>query len=130
MSLQTLIDYPSHLLEKGVYKNFKYIVAHNGLGFRCGYVKLDWGHPWYRSDDVDDCICHGGITYSDDDTIAGWWIGFDCCHYTDMIDFDLPGEHKILKDIMGGQGRSIKTTEFVRQQCFLLIEQALLKINN
>jgi len=123
----SLLISPSRLLKKGKYKGFAYEILHNDIGYRCGYIKVAWGHPWYREPyDLIYCHCHGGLTFSEEDQIAGWWVGFDCAHSGDAVDFDLPGEHRLLKGVLKQNDyRTIKTTEYVEKECIFLIEQAI-----
>ena len=57
-------------------------------GYLCGYLKLPEGHSWYGkkvdSENSPDCDIHGGLTYSEFEE-DGYWIGFDCCHSSDLI---------------------------------------------
>lgn len=94
------------------------MVSHNNLGFRCGYV----GIPLNRKK-IDHFGVHGGITF-DERGNEYYWIGFDCAHWNDAPDPTLPGYERMTcivpwpKD-MG----TIKTTAFVKQECFGLIDQ-------
>lgn len=65
------------------------MLRRNNVGAWCGYVGLSKGHPWFGVGygDLDPYpTVHGGVTFADhwstDD--PRWWIGFDCCHYTDI----------------------------------------------
>lgn len=55
----------------------------------CGYVRLPADHFLYGKDgaDIDQlAIVHGGVTYTSGELFgdeSGWWVGFDCAHYTD-----------------------------------------------
>lgn len=54
-------------------------------GHLCGYVKIPEGHPSHGKDYFDiDVDVHGGLTYGQfrDD---GYWIGFDCAHFGDLL---------------------------------------------
>lgn len=75
------------------------------MGFFCGYVAVEKGHPFYRKSYQDNDYyipsnldVHGGITYSEEcdgdgitgichvtkDDDAAWWFGFDCGHAGDV----------------------------------------------
>lgn len=110
------------ILETGNHMGYEWMIRHNGLGFRCGYVQIPSGHPWfkkhYHNIDVD---VHGGLTFSD--WLDGnYWIGFDCAHYNDAQDPDLPTEYESEHFFKSGVIRSQK---YVREQCILLCDQAL-----
>ena len=124
---------PEVLLDKGVHLGFEWEVTCNRIGYRCGYVRIPAGHPWHGKDydsvephpDV-----HGGLTFAEHDTDCGkggednaWWFGFDCAHYGDAPDPALPGSETMLR--FGLDHGTIKTTEYVSEECRSLAEQAL-----
>lgn len=132
--------------ETGNYKGFPYLVIAYTAGHRCGYVGLDKDHPLYeveyaeKTEDRDSPEClfdvHGGLTFSShfdnqktpeiDQSL--WWFGFDCAHLYDakdpsiMSDEYLEIENKYELSIPGG---TIKTTEYVREECKSLIDQII-----
>lgn len=66
-----------------------------GQSWRCGYVEVPEGHPYFRCDyddapdgrpdlpsPEDRLEVHGGVTYANKSK-NGWEFGFDCCHYGD-----------------------------------------------
>ncbi len=131
-----------NLLEKGEHLGFEWEIVHNGMGIRCGYIRVTPGHPWFEKDYAEiDASCHGGFTFARHGTAcpthgpeAEWWLGFDCGHGGDGMDFTLPGRHREARervpsfgvfsspyDLMGDEVRS---TEFVKAQCLSLCEQA------
>lgn len=75
-------------------------VQRGPLGFWCGYVGVQPGHPMYGKgvgeDETEALEAHGGITYAaacaghvchvpepgEPDTV--WWFGFDCGHAFDL----------------------------------------------
>lgn len=112
-------DYQNHLLASGTHLGFDWFVLHNGMGYRCGYVKIPVGHPWFGKDynslDVD---VHGGLTYGPDEE---GWVGFDCAHLYDAQDRTLPHSHQ-MKNYNGES--VVRTTAFVRSECESLCQQA------
>lgn len=74
------------------------VVADNGLAFYVGYVSIPDGHPWHELHydtiaELSSVDVHGGLTYAGERTWAGWdgdgapagfYVGFDCGHFTDM----------------------------------------------
>lgn len=125
--------YPEFLLAKGVHAGYEWEVTNNGIGYRCGYVRVPYGHPWHGLDyDAIDARVHGGLTFAEPDTHCGkggadnaWWIGFDCAHAGDGADPELPARDGysvrrydfLLKD-------PVRTTEYVAAECRRLAEQA------
>jgi len=70
----------TYFLRKNQHTNIK-------TGQYNGYVILPNDHPYYGEhyDDIDVCV-HGGLTYSDTETIDGvkyFVVGFDTCHLGD-----------------------------------------------
>lgn len=117
---------PEVVLNRGEHCGHEWIVVHNQMGFRCGYVKVEPGHPWHGKeyDDVEASV-HGGLTFSEPDLPCdkgglddGYWFGFDCAHYGDAQDPDLPSSHKYRT------GGVIRTQEYVEAECRDLCEQA------
>ncbi len=130
MCLPIAVDRPDCVLGKGEHLGHEWMVVHNGMGYRCGYVKVEPGHPWHGKDynSLDDVEVHGGLTFADADKPCdkggpdnGWWLGFDCCHYLDMPDTALPSEHGMMRFQSEGVVRS---QEYVEAECRSLCEQA------
>jgi hypothetical protein len=126
---------PDVLLSKGVHEGYEWEVTSNRLGYRCGYVRVPQGHPWHGKgyDDVrtadDDGWpdVHGGLTFAEHDTDCGkggedsaWWFGFDCAHFGDAPDPELPGYDARM---VFGDG-TVKTTAYVAAECRKLAAQA------
>jgi hypothetical protein len=130
-------SHPELLLAKGIHLGFEWEVTNNGIGYRCGYVRIPPGHPWHGRDydsvepypDV-----HGGLTFAKADTECGkggednaWWLGFDCAHAGDATDPSLPDrDGRPLPAVMLHHfaGDVIRTTDYVEAECRSLIEQA------
>lgn len=129
-------------LESGEVRGFEYEIVHNDTGYRCGYIKVLPGHPWFAKD-YDDISAdvHGGLTYAnygiacagEHDEKAEWWVGFDCMHVHDGPDESLypkDGEHgaarikAIIPDYFEKSYNTIKDTPYVRAECASLAQQA------
>ena len=66
--MSVVINHPERVLGSGKHEGHEWIVTHNGIGARCGYVKVEPGHPWYGVNEYDiDCDVHGGITFAEPD---------------------------------------------------------------
>lgn len=84
-------------LDRGSLEGFEYEIVHNLSGYRCGYLRVTLGHPWFGKDYNDiDVDVHGGLTFSErgkacttHDGKDEWWVGFDCAHAFDAPDLEL-----------------------------------------
>jgi hypothetical protein len=133
---------PDALLAKGAHAGFEWEVTANGIGYRCGYVRLPQGHPWHGKDYDDEALwgvrVHGGLTFAAPDTHCGkggedggYWLGFDCAHAGDAPDGSLRGQDsREVADLYGmfdgsfSRFGTVKTTEYVAAECRRLAEQA------
>jgi hypothetical protein len=133
---------PDALLEKGEHAGFEWEVTSNGIGYRCGYVRVPAGHPWHGKDYGDESLydveVHGGLTFAAADTDCGkggednaWWLGFDCAHYLDAKDPRIMTGEQIAHELaMEARyprlniGQVVRTTEYVAAECRALAEQA------
>lgn len=119
------------------YEGFPCVVLFMPLGHRCGYVGVPKTHPAYGNNyDTLDIDCHGGLTYTErylqnQDDIETWWIGFDCCHYNDASDKEamqkyFPEIYEKLKNTNYydcAEGCSVRSFEYVKNQCCMIVEQ-------
>lgn len=62
------------------YKGFKCNIKRNEMGAYCGYIDLKDEDTYNK---LDENVVHGGITGS----LGNYSVGFDCCHYGDIIPF-------------------------------------------
>lgn len=122
--LPTLVSGPSRILSEGTHRGFPWVVVHNDMGYRCGYIKVPIGHPW-ETNYPHEVEVHGGVTYKEFDTNQdGLWIGFDCAHAGDAPDPILPNKDSV--KLFQFPGDTIKDTSYVRHECRQLCEQAYL----
>ena len=129
MCLSVAESRPQAVLGRGTHAGFEWNIVHNEMGYRCGYVKVPPGHPWYGKDYDDiDADVHGGLTFAEPDTPCdkggpdnGWWVGFDCAHLHDAPDPELPNPSGHL---MLGRGGVVRDQAYVIEQCKSLCEQA------
>lgn len=127
------------------YKGYQCVCIFNKMGFRCGYVGVDSIHPYYGKDFYDDgpneIDCHWGLTYADRAYFEEsdlWYFGFDCGHCSDVPDADLALKcglidekqytyAKQIEEIYASDGTSsVKNTDFVRENCKMIVEQLAL----
>jgi hypothetical protein len=145
MCLSLEMASPQDVLESGVLHGHEYrIMANRRIGGRCGYVKVDAGHPWHGADYGLDVDVHGGVTFAEPDVPcaaagpdSGYWVGFDCSHAGDLYDVDLMDDpwakefyrnyneqQKATGERYGIMRMSVKDTDFVRAECERLALQA------
>lgn len=140
MCLRIKIERPELVVSEGKYLGFEWVTIHNDMGFRCGYVKIEKSHPFFGKhyDDIP-IDCHGGVTFADYDVPCNeegeddaYWIGFDCGNYSDLPDINLMNEPNLTIYNMFGfmmypehSGRTLKTQEYVENQCKSICEQLL-----
>lgn len=125
------VRHPELVLAEGVHAGFEWLVIHNNMGTRCGYVKVEPGHPWHgKGYDGVEADVHGGLTFAEADVDCGkgddngWWLGFDCAHSCDAADPELPMRERATILSMFSRGK-IRTQEYVEAECRSLCEQAL-----
>lgn len=131
MCLSIKINRPEHVLSEGVECGHEWVTVHNGLGYRCGYVKVDPGHPWHgRAYGDIDAAVHGGLTFAEADVLCdkggpdnGWWVGFDCAHGGDAQDPSLKSDPDPWS-VLGGRDGVVRTQGYVDNECRKLCRQA------
>lgn len=135
MCLSIKIKRPDDVLAEGKHAGLEWVVTHNGIGYRCGYVRLPAGHPWHGQYEDIPAAVHGGITFADSNVPCSapgpddaWWIGFDCSHGGDAPDPSLPSPDLFNREMEllypGLRGQHVWTQEEVEAQCRSLAEQA------
>lgn len=113
-----------NILSEGEAYGYTWFTRGNGMAFRCGYVQIPNGHPWYNKlyDDLEPYPnVHGGITYAEagDDC---WVLGFDCAHYRDLPDPELSGYRADSVAYREWDGE-IRTQDYVDRECKKLCKQ-------
>jgi hypothetical protein len=134
MCLSIAINRPNNVLAKGEHLGFQWIVVHNDLGYRCGYVRVPLGHPWHGKGDWNweedaSVDIHGGITFAEADVPCDavgsdthWWLGFDCAHAFDAPD---PALLKLGRtSFYCSSLETVRTQSFVEAECRSLCRQA------
>jgi hypothetical protein len=134
MCLSIAVNRPDAVLAEGSHAGYQWAVVHNGMGHRCGYVRVPKGHPWHGKgyDDINVEV-HGGLTFAEPDKPCdkegaddAYWVGFDCAHGGDAPDPQLPAEYR-----MRTRGDdTVKTQAYVEAECRSLCEQAVVAAND
>ncbi len=120
------------------------IVLMNHMGFRCGYVAVEPGHPFHGKhynevkigDEYPDV--HGGLTYAapcagavcHDGPEDLWWFGFDAGHLGDSPDPENPKVKEMNALLEAKMGRpSImmegkhRSQQYMERECVKLSKQ-------
>ena len=130
MCLLIAIERPEDILATGEHLGFEWAVAHNGMGYRCGYVRVPVGHPWHGKSYMDlNVDVHGDLSFSEPDqpcdtpgADTDWWVGFDCAHA-----FDAPDPELVL--VLPNQAfrvreAEVRTQAYAEAECHSLCQQA------
>lgn len=132
MALRLQVERPQDVLETGAKHGKCYVIMKNQFGHRCGYICVSESHPWYgkTGSELDaEVDVHGGVTWTDRGTRGSWWIGFDCEHWGDASDPELFSEDtsEAVRDafLRTSKYGTIRTQDYVREECFSLIRQAI-----
>lgn len=133
MGLPQATKNPDHVLSTGEHEGFQWLVLHNTMGYRWGFICVPKGHPWYGVDYKNIHLdVHGGLTFCAFDEPSdprassdAYWLGFDCAHAGDAQDLSLPW-----KVVMDHPGDTIRTQEYVESECRSLCEQAKIAAEN
>jgi hypothetical protein len=125
---------PEFFLARGEHRGFRWVVSHNGRGFRQGYVRIPAGHPWFGVEPNDiDARVHGALNWAWESPAGNWWVGFDAEHAFDLIDPELPcpPEVRAAYEIIGrstvarmGARVGVRNQAYMEAECRSLCEQA------
>jgi hypothetical protein len=140
MCLSIAIDRPDDVLAKGEHLGLQWVVVNNGMGYRCGYVRVPLGHPWHGKSHNDlNVEVHGGLTFAEADVPCDapgadtdWWLGFDCAHAFDAPDPELRPSLSSLNFLYRGGCRAdggnncyaVRTQAYAENECRSLCQQA------
>jgi len=93
-SMKYQTERTKQVLCRGEYKGFNFVIVSYGT-HPCAYVEIPKSHPLYETDyDCIDIDCHGGLTFDGDllfvdDSLKGWYIGWDYAHPGDYVGYML-----------------------------------------
>ena len=81
------------------YKGHDCICIFSIRGIRCGYVSVSDKEKPYDDYDID---CHGGLTFDGElpdyyKPKADYYIGFDCGHWCDGVDYDQAVKYDLIE---------------------------------
>lgn len=134
MCLSIAVEYPGNVLSRGKHLEYEWMTIHNGMGYRCGYIRLPLGHPWHSMNFADiPASVHGGLSFAEHDVPCDapgpdtdWWIGFDCGHAFDLPDPDLHAGAYMTYARMSPlyHKYEVRSQQYVEDECLKLCEQA------
>ena len=123
------------------YKGLRIVVVIQGSGYRCGYVGIKNTDKNLKIlGRINELEVHGGVTFARIDNKYPIktsrkliWIGFDCAHLNDGIDFDAALQSATNKeDIMflnvlrkADKGCHVWTAEEVESECNKLADEII-----
>ena len=126
---------PFAIVEKQFeYKGRDCICIFNRLGFRCGYVSVTDKRKTSYDYDVS---CHCGLTFSGElpdyyKPKADYYIGFDCGHCCDGVDYDQAAKYNLVepskaehKKLISSylKGYPVKDLNYVEANCKSIVDQ-------
>lgn len=100
MNNRSYYERPFAIVEKQFnYKGHDCICIFSIRGVRCGYVSVTDKEKPYDDYDID---CHGGLTFDGElpdyyKPKADYYIGFDCGHYCDGVDYDQAVKYNLIE---------------------------------
>lgn len=47
MCLSIKVNRPDVVLSEGQHEGYDFVTVHNDIGYRCGYIRVPKGHPWF-----------------------------------------------------------------------------------
>lgn len=135
MNNRSYYERPFAVVEKQFeYKGHDCICIFSIRGVRCGYVSVTDKEKPYDDYDID---CHGGLTFDGElpdyyKPKADYYIGFDCGHWCDGVDYDQavkydliePGEAEHNKEMFSYlKDYPVRDLDYVEANCKKIVDQ-------
>ena len=135
MNNRSYAERPFAVVEKQFeYKGHDCICIFSIRGIRCGYVSVSDKEKPYDDYDID---CHGGLTFDGElpdyyKPKANYYIGFDCGHLGDGVDYDQavkydliePGEADYNKKLFSYlDDHPVRDLDYVEANCKKIVDQ-------
>lgn len=135
MNNRSYSERPFAVVEKQFnYKGHDCICIFNLRGFRCGYVSVPDKEKPYEDYDIE---CHGGLTFDgelpdDYKPKADYYIGFDCGHYCDGVDYDQAVKYNLIEQSEADYNkklfsslsdRPVRDLDYVEANCRSIVDQ-------
>ena len=120
------------------YRGFPCVVLFMAGCYRCGYVGLPKSNRYYKKgyDDIP-VDCHGGLTFDGElpdyyKPKADYYIGFDCGHYCDGVDYDQAVKYNLITQSEADRNkelfsylddRPVRDLDYVEANCKKIVDQ-------
>ena len=135
MNSRGYYEQPFAVVEKQFnYKGHDCICIFSIRGIRCGYVSVTDKEKPYDDYDID---CHGGLTFDGElpdyyKPKADYYIGFDCGHYCDGVDYDQAVKYNLITQSEAGYSKKlfsylsnypVRDLNYVEANCRSIVDQ-------
>ena len=135
MNNRSYYERPFAVVEKQFeYKGHDCICIFSIRGVRCGYVSVTDKEKPYDDYNVD---CHGGLTFDGElpdyyKPKANYYIGFDCGHYCDGVDYDQAVQYNLITQSEADYSkklfsylddRPVRDLDYVEANCRSIVDQ-------
>ena len=135
MNNRSYYERPFAVVEKQFnYKGHDCICIFSIRGVRCGYVSVTDKEKPYDDYDID---CHGGLTFDGElpdyyKPKADYYIGFDCGHLGDGVDYDQAVKYNLIEQSEADYNkklfsslsdRPVRDLDYVEANCRSIVDQ-------
>ena len=135
MNNRSYYERPFAVVEKQFeYKGHDCICIFSVRGIRCGYVSVTDKEKPYDDYDID---CHGGLTFDGElpdyyKPKADYYIGFDCGHYCDGVDYDQAVKYDLIEQSEADynkklfsylNGHPVRDLAYIEANCRSIVDQ-------
>ena len=135
MNNRSYYERPFAVVEKQFnYKGHDCICIFSIRGVMCGYVSVTDKEKPYDDYDID---CHGGLTFDGElpdyyKPKADYYIGFDCGHYCDGVDYDQAVKYNLIEQSEADYSkklfsylddRPVRDLDYVEANCRSIVDQ-------
>ena len=135
MNNRSYYERPFAVVEKQFeYKGHDCICIFSIRGIRCGYVSVTNKEKPYDDYDID---CHGSLTFDGElpdyyKPKADYYIGFDCGHWCDGVDYDQAVKYDLIEQSEADHNkelfsylddRPVRDLDYVEANCKSIVDQ-------
>ena len=135
MNNRSYDERPFAVVEKQFeYKGHDCICIFSIRGVRCGYVSVSDKEKPYDDYDID---CHGSLTFDGElpdcyKPKADYYIGFDCGHWCDGVDYDQAVKYNLIEQSEADYNkklfsylsdRPVRDLDYVEANCKKIVDQ-------
>ena len=135
MNNRSYYERPFAVVEKQFnYKGHDCICIFSIRGIRCGYVSVTDKEKPYDDYDID---CHGSLTFDGElpdyyKPKADYYIGFDCGHWCDGVDYDQAAKYDLIEQSEADYSKKlfsylddhpVRDLDYVEANCRSIVDQ-------